>query len=152
MKITPSVQARYEKTGKSGTIGKLYFDVDGKKETGCRGVLGFKYGNIEGYEVAASLTLGIYSGRRGTGCLVSYHLQAVNEKGKFGFSSRIKGGEQMSHKRGSRIAHGRDGVEFSIPLKILGLRPGRTVRLLLVENAHVFEKEGYSEARVALQK
>ncbi len=146
---SPTVRKRYDANPVSGNLGYMYFDTDNDSATGCKGVDGFDYGKIDGYEVRAWLPLGVFLGTGGSGPFALCELRGVGADGSFS-----KGKQLYDHKSNdpdALIAHGKDGVEFAVPLEVLGVKLGRTVRVLLHEDAHVFEKAGFSEGVVTLK-
>lgn len=148
---TPTVQERFNERPQSGGFCDLYFDTDNDSATGCSDVIGFKYGKISGYEIKLSVQLGqgLDLGSRQPFPFVVYTVQTFNGSGQ----SPPDGAQftQDSHQEGALIAHGQDGIELAVPLKELGLRGGISVRVLLCEQSHVFEKGGYSEGVLILQ-
>ena len=149
---SPSVQQRFAKQQSSGGFCDLYFDSDGDPATGCEGVEGFGYGDIAGYEVRLWITLGTSmswpSGKSEP--FIVYEAQLPGEDGDFASGPEAFHQSNFGDEQGL-IAHGPDGVELAVPLSRLGLAAGMTVRMLLAENAHTFQKAGYSERTFTLK-
>lgn len=148
-RTTPSLRARYESSPESGELCDLYFDTDNDAETGCQDVDGFDFGKIRGYEIKAWIPVGVDSRTDGAGPFVAYDLLRADEDGDFALSAPID--SQSSQEPDALIAHSDTGVEIAIPLKLLGVEAGATVRLLLKESADPFAKERYSEGTVTLR-
>ena len=144
LRCDPTVGKRFKEHEIPAILGQLYFDTDGNAQTGSGNVTPWASHKIAGFEVQALMPLGVRFDRRGTRPVAMYKLIRVDERGKFDFERAIPGGKQSSHEEGALIAHGSDGVELAIPLKLLRIPTDRDVRVLLVESAHVFEEEGYS--------
>ncbi|MDA1050410.1 MAG: hypothetical protein O3C40_08000 [Planctomycetota bacterium] len=149
LRTNPSLQARYARAPGGGELCDLYFDTDNDAQTGCKDVDGFDFGQINGYEMKAWIPVGVYSGTDGDGPFVTYALLRADKNGDFTLSAPVE--SQSSQDPGALIAHGEDGVEMAIPLEVLGVDAGATVRLLLKEAADPFAKERYSEGTYTLR-
>jgi hypothetical protein len=148
LETKPSFKADHAEDASTHGFCEIYFDTDNNPETGCEGVTGFGYGKINGYEVRAFMPMG----SSGDAPFATYTLMETNKEGEFGFDSAIEGGEAHSTDEDAPIAHGKQGVEFAIPLKHLNVQPGDTVRVLLKEAAHSFDKKGYNELSITLSE
>lgn len=71
-----------------------------------------------------------------------------NDEGELDYSNKFV--EVRSLEEGAPIAHGEEGVEFSIKLSDLGVESGAKFRMLLEDHAHTFDEEGYEELIVHL--
>lgn len=148
-RTTPTVQARFDKKPSSGYLGDIYFDTDNDPSTGCKGVSGHDYGDIDGYEFRLWVPLGIRSGSSGEQPFVNYRLRTVDEAdGGFALSA-IASSKSLDQQ--PLIAHGEEGVELAVPMKPMDLEPGANVRLLLMEAVTMFDKERYSEGSYSVK-
>ena len=144
LRISPSPRQRNEGNASTGSIGDLYLDTDNDSRTGCRDVIGWDYGKINGYEFKSSFSLGVFQRGEESGWFVSCTVTKVDPNhGRFVFDRAFEAG---SHEPESLIAEGPDGVEVAIPLSALNVNPGDTLRLLMHEKTHGFsDKELFSE-------
>ncbi len=168
MRCLPTIQERFKNNGIGGGFGDLYFDLDNNRETGSTDtdVGAFGYGN--GFELKAFVELGVhdlhgpdekpyvhhtlkrlhisgadFGSKRLSDLNFTEVPEALAKKRSYEWKD-VPDGAQFSHKPNSRIAFGEDGVEFKIPMKMFGLRPGQTMRVMLAEDAHEFKMEGYT--------
>lgn len=146
----PSLEAWFAETESSGGLCDIYIDTDNDSTTGCKDVLGFDYGEIAGYEFQIWMPVGQYSDENGTGVYSTYSLLPLDEDRKFNIANNVAEKSSMEDKQ--FIAHGKQGVEFAVSLQALGLSIGDTINLLIVEQAHSFDKEGYTKAQYSIQE
>ena len=147
MKCSPTIEERSKIEKSSGIVGDLYFDTDNDPSTGGTYILMWDAEKYKGYEVRAWIPIGIETWSGETTVYVGYELYMA-EGGSF---SGLEAYEQDSHKKGSLIAHGPDGIEMALPLDKLGIQMPTTVRVLLAESCNSGEEEGYDVATLSLE-
>ena len=146
MKCSPTVDERSQMEKSSGIVGDLYFDTDNDPFTGGTYILSWDTEKYKGYEVRVWIPLGIETWSGETTSYVGYEFYMTDGEGFSGLETY----EQTSHKKGSLIAHGPDGIEMALPLDKLGLQIPATVRILLAEFCHSSEEGGYDVATFSL--
>ena len=143
MQCDPTITERYKIKPYSGNVGYLYFDIDNDPATGS-GKLHksdkFKGEKYTGYEIKVWIPIGVYSMSGRKSPLVSYEIRLLEDE-KFSIRGIYT---QYSTDKHDLIAHGPDGIEFALPLDKLGIKTQVTIRILLQEDSHSFEQEGYS--------
>lgn len=153
LRCQPSVVERLHKGESTGPIARIYFDTDRNPTTGCRGILGFEYGEINGYELELSIQGVDSTGPESadTGPFVRYTIKRVGKQGKFGYNSEMAGKEQRSTDHRSLIKVGTDGIELAIPLALLDAEAGKVLHMLLAEEANVTSRKGYTKGSLKLR-
>lgn len=153
LRCSPTIRQRFAEDQTTDQFCELFLDTDGNPATGCKGVEAFNYGDISGYETKVWIMLLVHfdTRTRRTSPNVGYVLYRPDAKGKFSFEKPVPDSRRSSGDPHALIEHGFDGVELAIPLKALVLEPGATARLLLVEVANSFSRDGYTEATLKLQ-
>jgi hypothetical protein len=146
MKISPTLVERFQTEESSGIVGDLYFDTDNDPSTGGTYILLWDTEKYKGYEVRVYIPLGYETWSGETTKYVGYELYMA-EGGSF---PGLETYEQDSHKKGSLISHGPDGIEMALPLDKLGIQIPSTVRVLLAEFCNNGEEEGYDVATLTL--
>lgn len=145
----PSFAEKYVENKTTGSFCDVYIDIDNNPNSGCRNVTGFSFGKITGYEFKLWMPIGQYATATENGTFASYSLLEAKDDGSFSLSNPIL--EERSLEDTEFIAHGRDGVEMKVPLDILGIKIGDHINLLIVENTHIFTKEGYTKTQYTLK-
>lgn len=140
----PSIEERWRKTDSGSGFVEMYFDTDLDTSTGCRGVMGFGYGSIDGYERRIWMPIGVMADADGNAPMFGADLAVPGDDGTFGFNTIHT---EDTRNPDDLIGFGSDGVEFAVPLDKLGVSAGQQIRVLIKEDANAFEKEGYTELR-----
>lgn len=139
-RCTPTIMQQFQEapdpTG--GQLFNLYLDIDNQRDTGRTEQLSGFYDAV-GFERRVWFTVGVTRGggrppRNPTATVFAF--PDVNFHTEPGWKS-------TSSDSDATIAHGPDGVEAAIPLEVVGLKPGVTVRLLVWEHANL--REGFNE-------
>ncbi len=146
MKISPTLVERFQTEESSGIVGDLYFDTDNDPSTGGTYILMWDKEKYKGYEVRVWIPLGYQTWSGETTKYVGYEFYMAEGESFSGLGIY----EQNSHKKGSLIAHGPDGIEMALPLDKLGIQVPATVRVLLAETCNSGEEEGYDVASLTL--
>lgn len=134
LRCDPSIEEWFSIIGTSRGICDLLFDTDNRSDTGCDFTFGFNDRLAKGYEIKTWIMLELHTdiGTSTESYTVSYELFRPEQDGTFALN-RVRGTHQSSHRFGSLILDGTDGVEMAIPLKKLGVKANQTVRVLLIE-------------------
>ncbi len=150
MQLSPTIEERFKISGSGDIVGYLYLDTDNDPETGSSEVVkyaGFTEDKYRGYDVKVFLPVGVMSSSKGKTPCVAYEIRSL-DNAEFSHMSDFT---QNSFSSQALIAHGKDGIEFALPLDKLGLQPPKTIRVLLAENAHFSKKEGYTIGLIDLE-
>ncbi len=177
LSCVPTIAERLRRHPLPGKIGYLYLDVDNDRTTGTTDAELETYGYSNGYEFRLSLDVDIMRNEEGVArhC-VRYVLEKLDREEvertlerlagtrlannpimrqvarKYLLWSRVEEGCGNSLQPGAQIASGEDGVELAVPLKLLGLTTYKGIRLLLVEEAHDYDLDGYSVRYYTVKK
>lgn len=141
-RCTPTVQQEFEQNPdpSGGELFKLYLDVDNDERTGASENLGRIYEAV-GYDRRLWFTVGLTTGG---GKPARDPTATVHAFPNLDFrAARVWA--STSSDDGAMIAHGPDGVEAAIPLDVIDIEPGTTVRLLLWESANFANLEAFNE-------
>lgn len=150
MRCTPTIAERYKIHPYSDIMGDLYFDIDNDPATGSGKLFALdelKGEEYKGYEVRVWIPIGVMSSSKGETPYVSYDIRSL-DNAEFSHMSDFK---QNSFSSRDLIAHGKDGIEFALPLDKLGLQSPKTIRVLLAEQSHFSQKEGYTIGLIDLE-
>jgi len=151
MQLSPTIEERFKISGSGDIVGYLYLDTDNDPETGSSEVVkyaGFTEDKYRGYDVKVFLPVGVMSSSKGEKTPhVGYEIRSLDNT-EFSAMSEFK---QNSFSSQALIAHGKDGIEFALPLDKLGLQPPKVVRILLSEQSHFSKKEGFSIGLIDLE-
>ncbi len=152
MECEPSLEDAYNEKPSSGAVAKLLFDVDNNPATGCKSLLQPQGNNEQGYEVGVFIQYGQIIN------LVSqtvkrdlfYNIENLNEEGEGIYSRDEFRSDEWDNN--PLIVTGKAGVEMAIPLDRLGVKPGQTVRLLVFEQSHWYDKRALVPVMLTLSK
>lgn len=150
MRCTPTIAERYKITPYSDIMGDLYFDIDNDPATGSGKLFALdelKGEEYKGYEVRVWIPIGVMSSSKGKTPCVAYEIRSL-DNAEFSHMSDFT---QNSFSSRALIAHGKDGIEFALPLDKLGLQSPKTIRVLLREQSHFSQKEGYTIGLIDLE-
>jgi len=140
LQCSPSVVERFKLSPSGGVIGDLYLDTDNNPQTGSGPVATFNGEKFSGYELRAWIPIGVLTSQGQSEPYVACEIRPFtgDDFSAFGIYRTESGAEA------SNIAHGPDGVEIALPLDSLGIKTPATIRILLAENSHLFQEDGYS--------
>jgi hypothetical protein len=139
--IEPGVSDYFSKTQAGGYVGDIYLNSDSNIETGCKELFLPGYENITGYDYKIWIpTGGSYPNDSEPFAFVSYELCPPKDN-RDGFSmSEVA--EANSMENPTIIQFSGKNIEFSIPLKLLGIKHGLKIEGIFHEFANSYQKEG----------
>ena len=133
LEIEPGIEEFFEETGRSGHVGYIFIDCDGKDSTGGRATLESSY---LGWDYRIYLPTG-FTGSTASNvvnCIAGYQIEKIEPTSEDRLSCRYE--EVADGGRGSRtdpsfIAFDSWFLEFRIPFEILEITPMGQIRFLL---------------------
>jgi hypothetical protein len=139
--IEPGVSDYFSKTQAGGYVGDIYLNSDSDLKTGCKDTYLSGYGNITGYDYRIWIPTGMGSTKGSAPfAFVSYEVCPTKDNRK-GFSmSEVA--EANSMESPTIIQFSGKYIEFSIPLKVLGIKHGLEIEGIFQEFANSSKKEG----------
>lgn len=139
--VEPGVGEYFKKTQAGGYVGDIFLNTDSDPKTGCKDYYLSGSDRITGYDYKIWIPTGMGSKNNGdTYAFVSYEVVPPKEDGK-GFSmSEVA--EASSQESPALIQFSGSNIEFSIPLKILGIKHGKEIEGVFMEYASSFVKGG----------
>ncbi len=141
----PTILKQFADKPVGGQLFEMYLDTDNQVDTGTANMKVSGFYEAPGYDrkiwVTAGVTLDRTTGPRNPTATVFVF---QSQDGAFPAGSTWK---TTSDDPNASVAPGPDGVEAIIPLDTLGLKPGATVRMLLVEHSHFSDRDGFNETK-----
>ena len=149
-KMNKSIKDQFAKKGGADFL-DIYIDIDRNDKTGCKGVNGFDFGNINGYEYELRTSLVTKGHTEGLDFIVdSYYLNALivapEKDGIFFFDFLFEPDNPEKY-----IHDSQEGVELALPIKSLNITKGDTVKFLFVERNNLLIQEGYNQIDYTLK-
>lgn len=145
----PSVEGAFTEDAKSYGILTIYMDTDGRADTGTPNKETSWHEGLPGSDLQIDVGMRIYVNVLTHKSQPAVSFQVRRWTGN-SWGSPVWSAD--SHKPNGPVAHDKDGIEASIPLATMGLKPGAKVRMLLVENAHFMEQGALKEATFTVAK
>lgn len=139
--VEPGVGEYFAKTQAGGYIGDIFLNTDADLKTGCKDYYLSGSDRITGHDYKIWIPSGMGS-KKGSDpyAFVSYEVVPPKENGK-GFSmSEIA--EASSQESPTFIQFSGNNIEFSIPLKVLAIKPGLKIEGVFQEFANSFIEGG----------
>jgi hypothetical protein len=148
MQIMPTIEELFKSSAKGGVLGSLFIDTDNNPSSGTT-VRGnqFESEKYKGYEIKIWLPWGVMPTHGQEIPYINYEVRLL-EGDDFSHNVSLR---WESYSEGTLIAHGPEGIEFALPLDTLGLTLPVTVRMLLAEQSHWDEEQGYTVGLLTLE-
>ena len=139
--VEPGVSEYFAKTQAGGYVGDIFLNTDSDLKTGCKDYYLSGSDKITGYDYKIWIPTGMGS-KKGSDpfAFVSYEVCPPKDNRK-GFSmSEVA--EASSQESPTLIQFSGKNIEFSIPLKVLGIKPGLKIEGVFQEFANSFVEGG----------
>ncbi len=139
--VEPGVSEYFAKTQAGGYVGDIFLNTDSDVKTGCKDEYVAGNEKITGYDYKIWIPTGM-SSKKGSDpfAFVSYEVCPPKDNRK-GFSmSEVA--EASSQESPTLIQFSGKNIEFSIPLKVLGIKPGLKIEGVFQEFANSYIEEG----------
>jgi hypothetical protein len=148
MRTVPTILELFKSSSLGGVLGSLYIDSDNNPGSGAApmGKM-FESEKFKGYEMRIWLPRGVMPVHGQDTPFINYDVRFF-EGDDLSQSLSLR---WESYSEGTLIAHGPDGVEFALPLDTLRLTLPARVRVLLREESHWSEEQGYSVGMLTLE-
>lgn len=139
--VEPGVSEYFAKKQAGGYVGDIFLNTDADPKTGCKDYYLSGSDRITGYDYKIWIPTGMGSKKGGDPyAFVSYEVVPPKEDGD-GFSmSEVA--EASSQESPALIQFSGKNIEFSIPLKVLGIKHGKEIEGVFMEFASSFVEGG----------